>query len=104
MAIPQKSIKTLEGQLVLAVNVAAALGVVIIASLDVAARQPLFSHYANQLTTLGTGVGVLDGWFALLRTYLKAQLGDTTTTNVNTTTTTEPAINQNLSSGVVRNG
>lgn len=70
----KSSLQTLEGKLLLAFNLIGAVGVVAAATVDVATKQAVFSHYANQLSFLATALLAYNGYFAKLRTNYKTAL------------------------------
>lgn len=70
----KKSLQTMEGKLALAANVIYFTGLAAATVLDLALKQPVFSHYADQLTALSGFMLAFNAYYAKVRSNYKAAL------------------------------
>ena len=68
------SLQTFEGKMVLSANVLYFAGLAAATVVDLAMKQAVFSHYANQLTVISSAVLAFNAYFAKLRTNYKTAL------------------------------
>lgn len=68
------SLQTLEGKFALAVNVVYFIGIAAAAVVDIALKQQVFSHYANQLSGISVALLAFNGYYANIRTNYKTAL------------------------------